>query len=513
MTKTNTTENNKRIAKNTLLLYFRMIFLLAISLYTSRIVLQTLGVEDYGIYNVVGGVVTMFAFLNNAMGGATQRFLNFDLAQNNEQTVQETFNTALIIHFIIALLVIILSETIGLWFLYEKMVIPSERMNAAFWVFQCAIFIMAVNIISVPYNAAIIAHEKMGVFAYISILEASLKLIIVYLLYISPFDKLIIYSILLLLVSVIIRFVYTTYSHKHFQETHFLFTWKNKKLKEMGAFASWNLIGNLALIGLTQGLNILLNMFFGPVVNAARGVAVQVQGAIQQFATNFQTAINPQITKSYASNQMDYMYSLICKSSKFSFFMILLLSLPFIIMTDYVLTLWLKTPPEYTSAFLKIILINAMIDCLSNPLNNAINATGKIRSFQLTNGVLMLLVVPFAYIALQFGTPPTIVFTIQLGMTAFSHFFKIFFTQDRIGLKFSYYAQKVYLPVLMISIIAPIIPYFLYKSIEQNFIGFIITGFTCLFCVVISIYLLGLEKHERTVINSKAKAIINKIRK
>lgn len=510
---TSTSENNKRIAKNTLLLYFRMIFLLIISLYTSRIVLQTLGVEDYGIYNVVGGVVTMFAFLNNAMGSATQRFLNFDLAQNNDQALKETCNTALIVHFLIALLVIILSETIGLWFLYEKMVIPNERMTAAFWVFQCAIFIMAVNIISVPYNAVIIAHEKMGAFAYISILEASLKLFIIYLLYISPFDKLIVYSILLLLVSVIIRFVYTTYSHKHFKETKFLFIWKKNKLKEMGAFASWNLIGNLALIGLTQGLNILLNMFFGPIVNAARGVAVQVQGAIQQFATNFQTAINPQITKSYAAGQLDYMHSLVCKSSKFSFFMVLLLSLPFIIMTDYVLILWLKTPPAYTAIFLRIILINAMVDCLSNPLNNAINATGKIRTFQLTNGVLMLLVVPLGYIALQFNTPPTIVFLIQLGMTAFSHIFKLIFTHNRIGIKFSYYVKKVYVPIFTVSIIAPILPYYLYNSIKQNFIGFIITGFICILCVILSVYLLGLESNERVVINSRIKSTKNKFKR
>lgn len=315
-----TQNNNKRIAKNTLLLYLRMIFLLSISLFTSRVVLQTLGVEDYGIYNVVGGVVALFAFLNGAMTGATQRYLNFDLAKNDTKALSETFNTALIIHSLIALTLILLSETVGLWFMYEKMVIPEERMTAAMWVLQCAILVMSVNIISVPYNAAIIAHEKMGAFAYISLLEATLKLLIVYMLYISPVDKLILYAILLLTVSVVIRFVYSSYSHKHFKETHFRFIWNTVKLKEMGAFASWNLIGNLALMGVTQGLNMLLNVFFGPVVNAARGVAVQVQGAIQQFANNFQTAINPQITKSYASNQLEYMHSLICRGAKFSFF-------------------------------------------------------------------------------------------------------------------------------------------------------------------------------------------------
>ena len=273
-----TQNNNKRIAKNTLLLYLRMIFLLSISLFTSRVVLQTLGVEDYGIYNVVGGVVALFAFLNGAMTGATQRYLNFDLAKNDTKALSETFSTALIIHSLIALTLILLSETVGLWFMYEKMVIPEERMTAAMWVLQCAILVMSVNIISVPYNAAIIAHEKMGAFAYISLLEATLKLLIVYMLYISPVDKLILYAILLLTVSVVIRFVYSSYSHKHFKETHFRFIWNTVKLKEMGAFASWNLIGNLALMGVTQGLNMLLNVFFGPVVNAARGDGIMEFG-------------------------------------------------------------------------------------------------------------------------------------------------------------------------------------------------------------------------------------------
>lgn len=508
---TNTAENNKRIAKNTLLLYFRMIFLLAISLYTSRIVLQTLGIEDYGIYNVVGGIVTMFAFLNNAMGGATQRYLNFDLAQNNIIKLKETFNTALIIHTIIAFIIIFLSETIGLWFLYEKMVIPPERMNAALWVYQCSILIMAINIISVPYNAAIIAHEKMGAFAYISILEASLKLIIVYLLYISHFDKLIIYATLLLIISIIIRFVYTTYSHKNFIETHFHFIWNKKKIKEMGSFASWNLIGNLALIGVTQGSNILLNIFFGPTINAARGVAVQVQSAIQQFAISFQTAINPQITKSFASKQLEYMHSLICRSSKFSFLMVLLLSLPFIIMTDYILSLWLGTPPNYTAIFLKIILINAMIDCFSNPLNNAMNATGKIRSFQLCNGLLMLSVIPLSYICLKFEPNPSIVFIVQLLMTALSHIVKLLFVKKMTGIPLLIYAKKVYIPSFLVLIISPIIPYHVYNYLQHNIFTFLLTGILCILCVSISIYGVGLEKNERKIINAKIKTLISKI--
>lgn len=506
-----TLDNNKRIAKNTMLLYFRMIFLLAISLFTSRIILQTLGIEDYGIYNVVGGVVTMFAFLNNAMAGATQRFLSFDMPNDDKKVLNTTFSTSLIIHLIIAFIIVILSETIGLWFLYEKMVIPTERMNAAMWVFQCAIFVMFVNIISVPYNAAIIAHEKMGAFAYISLLEAALKLIIAYSLYISPFDKLKVYAILLLVVSLIIRFVYSSYSNRHFEETHFHWTWNTNKIKEMGMFASWSLIGNLALMGVTQGLNMLLNVFFGPVINAARGIAVQVQGAVQQFANNFQTAINPQITKSYASNDFAYMHSLICKGAKFSFFMVFLLSLPFLVMADQTLSLWLKTPPAYAAGFLKIILIVSMIDSLANPLNNAVNASGKIRSYQLTNGLLMLMVLPFGYLALKVDLNPNIVFICQLAMTVCALFFKLFFAKRRTQLSLGLYVRKVLYPVMLVAIISPILPYWTYTYMESNVKSFVVTGLLCLFSTSAVIYLLGLEKSEKAVIISKLTSLVYKI--
>lgn len=505
----NVSTNNKRIAKNTLLLYIRMIFLLCISLFTSRMILLTLGVEDYGIYNVVGGIVAMFAFLNTAMASATQRFLNFDLAKNDEQALNQTFNSSVIIHFIIAFIVIVLSETIGLWFLYEKMIIPAERMNAALCVFQCSILVMAINIISVPYNAAIIAHEKMSAFAYISIIEAIFKLAIVYLLYILPFDKLEIYAILLLIVSLSIRFIYTSYSHKHFIETHFHYSWNSIKIKEMGAFASWNLIGNLALVGVTQGLNMLLNIFFGPVVNAARGVAVQVQGAIQQFVSNFQTAINPQITKSYATKELEYMHSLICRSSRFSYFMILLLSLPVIIMTDQILEIWLKTPPQYSSIFLQIILINAMVDCLSNPLNNAVSASGKIKFFQLTNGLFMVLVVPIAYLALKLNADPTLVFITQLIMTSISHFFKLIFAKKRTELPIRYYAKNVYYQVFLVSIISPILPTYIYINSEHTIYTFITTTIICFICVISTVYCLGLQKNERRIIKSKIAKLIN----
>ena len=506
-----TSDNNKRIAKNTLLLYVRMIFLLLISLFTSRVILQTLGVEDYGIYNVVGGVVTMFAFLNTAMAGSTQRFLNFDLAKNDITELNDTFNTSLLIHSIIAIIVIIFVETIGMWFLCNKMVIPEERYGAALWVFQCSILTMVVGIMSIPYNAAIIAHEKMSAFAYISLLEAGMKLAIVYLLLISDFDKLKVYATLLLCISIIIRVVYSSYSKKHFPETKIKLVWNTDKIKRMGAFASWNLIGNLALMGVTQGLNMVLNIFFGPIVNAARGVAVQVQNAILQFASSFQTAINPQITKSYAVGDYSYMHSLIYRGAKFSFFLVFLLSLPILVMTNQVLEYWLETPPVYSAAFLQIIIITALVDCLSNPLNNAINASGRIRSFQLTNGITMLMVIPVSVIVLYMDKNPCWVFVVQFALTSFTHFVKLWFAKKRTGLLLKVYLKKVYIPCLFVIILGSIIPYIIHKVLAENIFSFCLVGVLCMCSVCIAIYVVGLDNNERIAISKKINSVIGKI--
>ncbi len=324
-------ENNKRIAKNTMFLYVRMFFIMAVSLYTSRVVLSTLGVDDFGIYNVVGGVVSMFGFLNGALAVCTQRYLNYELGRGDANRLQKVFITSLTIHALISIIVVILAETIGLWFLYNKMTIPDARMNAAFWVYQFSIITTVVLMMSVPYNAAIIAHEKMSAFAYISVLEVILRLAIVFLLQIGNFDRLIFYAFLMLVVQMSIRVIYGLYCNKHFCETKFRMLWDGTLFREMLGFSGWSIFGNLAGVASTQGLNILLNMFFNPIVNAARGISVQVQNALMQFSVNFQTAMNPQITKSYATGDYNYMHGLIYRSSKFTFFLLYLFSLPIIL--------------------------------------------------------------------------------------------------------------------------------------------------------------------------------------
>lgn len=352
--------------------------MMLVSLYTSRVVLDTLGVEDYGIYNVVGGVVAMFGFINGAMSTSTQRYLTFELGRGDFECLHKVFSTAVIIHALISLLVVFLAETVGLWFFYHKMVIPEMRLNAAMWVYQFSVLATVVMIMSVPYNASIIAHERMSAFAYISVLEVVLRLLVVYLLQIGHLDKLALYAVLIFMVQLGIRILYGIYCSRHFEETRFRWLWDKILFREMLGFAGWNLWGNCAGVAFTQGVNLLLNMFFGPVVNAARGIAVQVQAAISQFSINFQTAMNPQITKSYAVQDYAYMHSLIFRSSKFTFYLLLLFSLPVMLETEAILRLWLGTVPEYTVIFIRLMLCVTIVDSVANPLMVSASATGRV---------------------------------------------------------------------------------------------------------------------------------------
>ena len=372
--------DSKRIARNTLLLYSRMMLMMFISLYTSRLVLKILGVEDYGIYNIVGGIVAMFSFIGGAMIAATQRFLNFYMGKNDNIKLKQVFNASLIIHIFIALIIIVISETIGLWFLYNKLIIPNIRFDAAFWCFQISILSTAFVIMSYPYNATIIAHEKMKAFAYVALVEASLKLLIVYLLQIQKGDKLILYGFLMMIIQISVTLLYVSYCKKHFKETKLQFKGIPIKLyKEIISFSGWNFLGNIANVCLMQGTNILLNMFFGPTVNAAKGISGQVQNAVNSFCVNFQTAQNPQIVKSYAANEMEEMHKLVFRSSRFSFYLVLLFSVPIIIKSEDILNIWLENPPEYSSVFVQYTMLFILIRSLANPLLTSSLATGNVK--------------------------------------------------------------------------------------------------------------------------------------
>ena len=499
-----TSSANKRIAKNTLVLYVRMLFTMGISLFTSRVILQTLGVEDYGISSVVGGVISMFTFINAAMVSSTQRYLNFELVRGDANQLRSVFSTSLQIHALIALAIIVLSETVGLWFLNEKLVIPEARMTAAMWVYQCSILSCAVSIMSTPYNAVIVAHEKMSAFAYISILDVSLKLLVVYLLVVLPFDKLIILSILTLLVQLFIRYIYTLYCHRHFPESYFQFRFNKTLFKEMFGFAGWSFWGNLAAILYTQGLNMMLNIFFGPIVNAARGIAVQVQSAVQQFVGGFQTALNPQITKNYASNNLPQMHSLMFRSARFSFLLLFFLSLPVLMETNFILTLWLKTVPDDAVVFTQIMICISLIYTTANPCIIANQATGKVKIYQMVVGGILLLILPISYVVLKLGAPAYSVFIVHFCIESLAQFSRMYMLRKLIHLPLWQYMKNIYIPIVSTVVIAIILPLVVRMQVSEGWLRFLAVGFTCVLSVGASSYFIGFTKQERVFFLDKS---------
>ena len=499
-----TSSANKRIAKNTLVLYVRMLFTMGISLFTSRVILQTLGVEDYGISSVVGGVISMFTFINAAMVSSTQRYLNFELVRGDANQLRSVFSTSLQIHALIALAIIVLSETVGLWFLNEKLVIPEARMTAAMWVYQCSILSCAVSIMSTPYNAVIVAHEKMSAFAYISILDVSLKLLVVYLLVVLPFDKLIILSILNLLVQLFIRYIYTLYCHRHFPESYFQFRFNKTLFKEMFGFAGWSFWGNLAAILYTQGLNMMLNIFFGPIVNAARGIAVQVQSAVQQFVGGFQTALNPQITKNYASNNLPQMHSLMFRSARFSFLLLFFLSLPVLMETNFILTLWLKTVPDDAVVFTQIMICISLIYTTANPCIIANQATGKVKIYQMVVGGILLLILPISYVVLKLGAPAYSVFIVHFCIESLAQFSRMYMLRKLIHLPLWQYMKNIYIPIVSTVVIAIILPLVVRMQVAEGWLRFLAVGFTCVLSVGASSYFIGFTKQERVFFLDKS---------
>lgn len=506
-----TSANNKRIAKNTLLLYVRTLFVMVVSLYTSRVVLNTLGVSDYGIYNVVGGVVTMFGFINSSMTSATQRYITFALGKGDMTQLQKVFCTALQIHVFISVLIIVLGETVGLWFMYTQMQIPESRMDAAFWVLQCSIISTAIMIISVPYNADIIAHEKMSAFAYISILEVVLKLAVVFLLLVFSYDKLILYAFLILMVQLLIRFCYSYYCNRHFEESKYHHVWDKTLFKEMTGFAGWSMFGNLSGVLFGQGLNMLLNVFFGPVVNAARAVSVQVQGAIQQFVGNFQMALNPQITKTYATGKMEDMHKLIFRSARFSFYLLFFLSLPVLFETKFILTVWLKNVPENATIFLRIMICISLIYTLSNPLMAANQATGKVKRYQAICGSILLMILPVSYVCLKLGCPAYSVFIVHFVMEFIAQLARMIILRPLIGIQVSDYIKNIYIKVLSVTGLSVVVPFIIYLNMTDSVLRFFTVCITCILSVGTVAYTVGLSSNERCFVKTKIIEFYNRV--
>lgn len=503
--------DNARLAKNTMFLYFRMIFIMAVTLYTSRVVLRVLGVEDFGIFNVVAGVVAMFGFLNSSMSATTQRFISYSLGKG-DANLNKVFSTCVLTHALIALGVLVLVESVGLWFLYNKMIIPEVRMDAAFWVFQFSALSTVVTVMSIPFNADIIAHEKMSAFAYISIVEVCLKLLIVFLLDVGNIDKLVLYGFLLLLVQCGIFLTYMGYCLRHFKESRFRFVYEKKLFSEVFSFAGWNLWGYLASILYTQGLNILLNVFFGPVVNAARGLANQVDGAIRLFASNFQMAINPQIVKTYAAKDLESMHKLVFRSSKFSFFLLLALSLPVMIEAPVILRLWLSTVPDWTASFLRLMLVVVIVDSVANPLMTSAAATGRIKLYQSVLGGIQLLIVPVAYVVLRMGGEPNSVFVVHICICQIAFAVRLFIVRGMIGLSIKKYLMEVCVKSGVVTVVATVLPLTLYFSMNNSLLSAIVVVFVSLGSVAVSAYAIGLTKSERVFVSDKIGQILAKFK-
>lgn len=488
---------NKRIAKNTIFMYIRMAITMCIGLYTSRAVLQALGVEDFGLYNVVGGIVSMFIILNNAMVNTTSRFITVYLAKDDELQTCRIFNMASLVHIVIAILVVLFAETIGLWYLENKLVAPEGRMFAAHWLYQLSILSAVFSILYVPYNAAIVAHEKMGVFAFIQIADSLLKLIIVLLLAYSPIDKLIFYATLLTILSIVDLCVYFIYCKRHFAETKIMFYWNNSVFKEMMGFAGWTLVGNFVNFFYTQGLNLLLNAFCGPAANAARGIAVQVENIVKQFANNVQVAINPQILKSYSLNEMDRMYSLIMASSRYCFFLLYFLCLPIMLEANFILHLWLGIVPEHTVSFIRLILVIALFDTFVNPMFTANLACGKLKLYHFPLSILMVAFMFVTYYAIKLTGIAESVYISLLTVTFWGYIMKIYILYRQVGLKPKVYVKNVLQPVCLVVLISPIVPFLIHNSLDEGLIRLLITGFASVLSVLSAIYLLGVSKAER----------------
>lgn len=505
-----TSANNKRIAKNTLLLYVRLLFSMSVGLFTSRVILNTLGIDDYGVYNVVAGVVSMFSLFSNSLSNAISRYIAFELGKKDAKRLSEVFSTSVTIQIVLAIVIVVIVELLGVWFLNSHLNIPKDRLYAANWAMHMAILVFAINLISVPYNAAIIAHEKMSVFAYISILEVTLKLIVAYVLYISSFDKLITYSVLLVFVAIVIRLIYGTYCNKHFQECHYQLVYDKSLLKEMLGFAGWNVLGSGAYLFNTQGVNIVTNMYFNVAANAARGVATQAGAVIKQFVNNLTVSINPQITKSYASGNLQYMYSLVCRSARFGYLLMLLFAIPFLFETEFIMFVWLKNYPPEAPLFFRLSLIGSMIDFLGNSPAVAAWATGNIRKYYIWVSAVGCLVFPLSWLAFAMGMPAYTAYIVFIVVYLLVLLVKLFFVRELVKMPLKLYFKDVVIRIVGTTCLSVPLPLMLYMLLPRTIMSSVAVIVIGVISVCFSIYLLGVSQSERNKIVSVAKSKIEK---
>ncbi len=505
-------ENNKRILKNAFYLYFQQFLALVISLYISRVVLNALGATDYGLYNVVGGVITLFSFVTNALSNSASRYLTYSIGTNDMNEIKRTFGSFLTLYYILSFIILIIGESLGLWFVYNYLTIPDNRFTSAIWVYHFSIVSAVLNIIYVPHNSLIIAHEKMSAFAYISIFDTLVKLTIALIIAYSPIDRLIFYSALILLSQIINRFVYIIYCKRHFSESSASLVFEKKFLLEIMRYSSWVLLGSLAYTSYTQGLNVLINIFFGPIVNAARGIAVQIQSATQNFIIGFQTAIYPQIVKSYAQKNFTRMYSLLHFVCKGSFFLFFVLGLPILLDPSFILKIWLKDVPDYTIPFTCCVLIYSMLRSITNEINHAVQATGNIKKFQFYDGMIGLLVLPTAYIAIKYlNAAPVAVFVILVVVEIAAVIVRIGIGIPQIGDSVNCFLKEVIRPIIYVAVVGSLLPLTLAFHVNETVGGFLLVCLAVLLWTVPTIFYIGLNYKERMIVVDKVNKFIYKL--
>lgn len=494
------------------MLYIRMFVLMLISLFTSRVILQALGVTDFGIYNVVAGVVSLMGLLNSAMSVSTQRYLTFELGKGeaNFNQLHKTFNVSFSIYVLLGILFFVIAETVGLWFVNAKLVIPADRLVAANWCYQFCIISVINTLLVNPYNASIIAHEKMDIYAYVSIVEAILKLGIAYAIYISPIDRLISYGFLYMAMSLIVTMIYRIYCIRHFKECRLKWFNDKKLFKELTSYSGWNLFGSAAGLAKSQGVNILLNIFFNPAVNAARGIAVQIDYVITVFSSNFYSAVRPQITKFYANNERDEMIKLIFRSSKMNFYLILIIAVPVLVEAPCLINLWLGQVPEYVVEFSRLSMVISIITAMSTPIMTAAHSTGRIALYQSVVGTILILTVPAGYLVLKMGYGPTSVYLVSIVTTVIGYFVRLFILKRLMPFPVWQYTKEVFIVNIIVAVISLLLPAYLHVELDDSIINSIVTMFVAAVWTGAIIYFIGLNKDERAFLVHAINRILHK---
>lgn len=500
--------DNKRIAKNTMLLYIRMLLIMGVSLYTSRVILNVLGVDDYGIYHLIAGFVTLFSFISNALVSAMQRYFNVALGQRNRERYSNVFSMSINILLVFSLLIFILGETVGLWFVNEKLNISSDRIIATNWVYQFSLLTFIANTLRTPFHASVIAHERMSFFAYISIGEVLIRLGIVFLLVCFGGDRLITYGILYFISIVLINVIYMVYCHIKFDECRYLRVWNSGLFKELVSFSGWTLLGQSAVIANGQGTSIFINQFYSVAVNAAMGISNQVTSAVDQFVTNFQTAFNPQITKTYAANELDNHHKLLLRSSKFSFFLLWVLVLPIIFNIDYILELWLVEVPTYSNYFCILVLISYLFAAISSPFTTSIFAAGNIKKYQITLSIVFITGLLINYFALYHKYEPYIVSAVGILVQIAMLVIRLYYAKQYSYINISKFLSSVILPISIVACITVIIPYYT-SHFVQTFWNLLLVTIVDLVSTIMAIFIVGFNREEKKAIISFIKEKIN----